>query len=160
MHIDYLAEHVELVPSIAQWQLGEWGHLTDSDSLDARIAMLNDRLNRDRVPLVLVALSGSAPIGTVSLLDNDLAARPQLRPWLAQLFVPEELRRQGIGTALVHRGIEEAWKLDFDHLYSVTWDHESLAKSSGWELVEHVDTAGKRAAVMRISRRVGHGSAP
>lgn len=57
-------------------------------------------LNRDRIPLCVVAWSGDRPCGTVSLDVQDLAIRPNQGPWLVNTFVHPDFR--GRSTAHHH----------------------------------------------------------
>ena len=122
MHIDFLGEHVELIPRIAAWQFEEWGHLTPGDSLESRVERLQARSNVDEIPLTLIALSGTVPVGTVAVVESDLPGREDLAPWLANLLVPAELRRQGIGTALLERALGLAAELGHPELHLFAWE--------------------------------------
>ncbi len=151
MHIDFLAEHLEQVPTLAEWLHGEWGPASGGATLEGWTEELQRRTHRDRLPLAWVALSGSAPIGTASLVERDLPGREDLAPWLASLFVPEELRRQGIGTALVRRAVAGAAELGVERLHIYTFSHQDFYAALGWELVGREDLAGRRASVLAIS---------
>ena len=151
MHIDFLGEHVELIPQIAAWQFEEWGHLLPGDSLENRVAGLKRRVNLDQVPLTLVALSGTVPVGTVALVESDLPGREDLSPWLANLLVPEKLRRQGIGTALVRRAVELAGELDHGELHLFAWEYHGFYHQLGWQTFEVTDHGGREISLMRIA---------
>ena len=158
MHIDFLGEHIELVPQIAAWQYEEWGDLTPEDSLEKRLELLRGRLNRDRVPLTLIALSGTVPVGTVALVETDLPGREDLGPWLASLLVPAELRRQGIGSALARRAVELAAELGYDELFVFAWDHHGFYHELGWETFEMGKYGDHEISLMRIATAAGAAS--
>ena len=50
-----------------------------------------------------VLLDQGRPVGTASLAHTDLAARPDLTPWLAEVLVEPGSRGRGDATALVRR---------------------------------------------------------
>lgn len=56
--------------------------------LDAR---LRERMNDDKLPLTLVAFEFDNFIGTALLFVSDMEDRPELTPWLAAVFVKEEI---------------------------------------------------------------------
>ena len=78
MQIVPLVEHPELVDQVAAWGFAEWGHLNSGQTLQSRTAEIHERLNIDRVPVVLVALDDAGPlVGTASLLFDDLEGDPR-----------------------------------------------------------------------------------
>ena len=58
----------------------------------------------DHIPTTLVAVKGGEPVGSVSLLEQDLAGWEHLTPWLASLYVRSDHRGRGIGKQLVAQG--------------------------------------------------------
>lgn len=99
MRIRYLADCPEAIPQIACWLFDEWGRFLPGASVERGIARLQERLQRDHVPLTLVAVETEAVIGTVSLIDCDMETRPDLSPWLSSLYVESGSRSRGIGSA-------------------------------------------------------------
>lgn len=56
--LGYLAEHLEFIPTIAQWYFQMWGHYRAGDSVELRIGRLTEAANRKYVPTVIVAYEG------------------------------------------------------------------------------------------------------
>jgi GNAT superfamily N-acetyltransferase len=134
--IDYLANHPEVIATLAEWQHAEWGHTRPGDTVEKRAGRLRNYSNRDRIPLTVVALEGADVLGGASLIEHDIETRPELTPWLAGVFVGEPYRRRGVGTALVRRIVAEAGKLNVPLLYLYTVHSERLYASLGWTLME------------------------
>lgn len=151
MHIDFLAEHVELIPTIAEWLYDEWGDIRPGDSVDRRIEQLEGLLNRDRIPTAVIGLSGAVPVGIACLVEHDLPGREDLAPWLASVVVPPELRRQGIGKALVERVVEIAGELGHDELYLFTFDQEHFYAEMGWQTFDKAERFGQDITLMQIA---------
>ena len=149
MHIDFLGEHVELIPQIAAWQFEEWGDLTPGDTLEKRVASVEQRSNVDEIPFTLIALSGAVPVGTVALVEHDLPGREDLSPWLANLLVPRELRGQGIGSALIERAVGAAAELGHRQLYLFAWEHLDFYRRRGWEPLETGELRGREITLLR-----------
>lgn len=148
MTIDYLADHPEVISTLAQWQHAEWGHTRPGDTVEKRAGRLRDYSNRDRIPLTVVALEGAELLGAASLIEHDIETRPELTPWLAGVFVGELYRRRGVGAALVRRIVAEAGKLKVPLLYLYTVHSERLYASLGWTVMERTSYLDHKIVIM------------
>ncbi len=148
MTIEYLADRLEFLPRLAQWQHGEWGNLRPGDSVEARAARLQSWTNRDRIPLTVVAHAEGEVFGSASLIVHDMETRMELSPWLAGVFVGPDHRRRGIGAELVRRIMSEAAKLKVPLLYLYTVHSEAFYAKLGWTLLEHTVYRQQRVAMM------------
>jgi GNAT superfamily N-acetyltransferase len=91
-------------------------------------------------------------LGSASLIAHDMDTRPDLSPWLASVFVAEQHRGKGIGTALVRRVVQEAGMLGVANLYLFTTpDMYGFYARLGWTLIEHTHYRGYRQIVMTRS---------
>ncbi|PSP02598.1 MAG: hypothetical protein BRC47_07420 [Cyanobacteria bacterium QS_7_48_42] len=50
--------------------------------------LFRQRLNRNSLPLTLVAFLDTLPVGSVSLVNCDLDSHSHLKPWLASFLFP------------------------------------------------------------------------
>jgi N-acetylglutamate synthase-like GNAT family acetyltransferase len=146
--IEYLADHAEFLPTLAKWQDAEWGYLRPGDSMEKRMARLQDSANRDRLPLTVVAHANGEVQGSASLIQHDMDTRLELSPWLAGVFVGAEYRRQGIGAELVRRIMAEATNLKVSLLYLYTVHSEKFYANLGWSLQEHTAYREQNVAIM------------
>ncbi|MDA2925079.1 GNAT family N-acetyltransferase [Acidobacteria bacterium AH-259-L09] len=74
-----------------------------------------------------------------------------MSPWLASAFVLPDHRRRGIGSALVRRVVEEAYRLKISPIFLFTWDQESLYRSLGWRVRERTPSGKSEIAIMEIT---------
>jgi N-acetylglutamate synthase-like GNAT family acetyltransferase len=148
MTIDYLADHHETLQTLVQWQHREWGHVRGGETLEQRTARLGRSLNRDRIPLTVVALEAGEVLGSASLIAYDMETRMELTPWLASVFVGEQYRRRGIGAELVRRIMKEAGKLDVPLLYLYTVHSERFYGALGWTFVECTPYRDQNVVIM------------
>jgi N-acetylglutamate synthase-like GNAT family acetyltransferase len=148
MSIEYLADRLEFLPTLAQWQHAEWGHANPGDSVEARKARLQDSTNHDRIPLTVVAVEDGEVLGSASLVEHDIDTRLDLSPWLASVFVGPEHRRQGTGAELVRRIMREATKLKVPLLYLYTVHSEAFYAKLGWTLQEYTTYREQNVAIM------------
>ncbi len=115
--IEPLFRHPRHVPLVAGWIHHEFWEGKAGYTREDLERLLRDASDPDHVPLSLLALAGDRPAGTVNLIHNDDPARPHLHPWLAALVVVPELRRHGIGSALVRALAADAARLGFFELF-------------------------------------------
>jgi predicted N-acetyltransferase YhbS len=148
MKIEYLADHPDAVPILARWQHREWGGLRPGDTLEARRARLEAQMNRDRIPLTVVALDDATVLGSASLIAEDMDTRPELTPWLASVFVDPAKRRRGIAGQLVRRIVVEAARLEVPLLYLYTVHSERLYARLGWTFQERTTYHDQEVVIM------------
>jgi GNAT superfamily N-acetyltransferase len=151
MHIEYLADRPEFIPTLARWHYHEWAYLRPGDSVEARVARLQGWCGRGKIPLTFVAVSDLELLGSASFVKHDMDNRPELTPWLAGVFVAPKHRRKGIGAALVRRILEEATSLHVSKLYLYTVDSTAFYTDLGWSWLEHTVYRGKEVSVMSYS---------
>ncbi|MBW3597275.1 MAG: GNAT family N-acetyltransferase [Planctomycetes bacterium] len=150
MQIEDLRSRPEFVPTLAAWHHAQWGELNPQNTLEARVERMQRSLHEGPIPSTFVAVEDDHPLGSASLVAHDLPTRPELTPWLASVFVAPEHRRRGIGSRLVQRVVEEAWRLQFETLYLFTLDQEKLYGELGWSPRERTDYNGFAITIMTI----------
>jgi N-acetylglutamate synthase-like GNAT family acetyltransferase len=148
---EYLADHPEALPILAEWQHREWGHLRPGDTVEKRTERLQGYSNRDRISLTVVALEAGNVLGSASLIPHDMDTRMELTPWLAGVFVGEAYRRLGIGAQLVRRIMAEAGKLKVPLLYLYTVHSEKFYAELGWTLQERTAYREQDVVIMNYA---------
>jgi len=114
MKIEYLADHPAFVPTIAAWQQAQFGYLTPTATLEDRTDRLRRSLQKDALPMALIALSGTGTLlGSAGILPTTITHQ-QLTPWLSSVYIPDEHLGRGIASALSLRAIMEVAKLGFE----------------------------------------------
>ncbi len=148
VRIEYLADHPEWLPVIASWIFEEWWRANPANSIAMVEGRLSEAMNRDKLPLTLIAFSGSTPVGTASLVRHDMESRKDLSPWLAAVYVLPAYRGNGIGSHLVRKAVERARELGIDTLYLFTSGKEELYSRLGWSVLERKDTGKEQLTIM------------
>jgi predicted N-acetyltransferase YhbS len=152
MQIEHLGRFRQWAPTIAGWHFEYWGRLTGFDTLEQYTAALAKWSASDSIPAVLVAVDDGELVGSVSLLSSEMKSRPQLTPWLAQLFVTPAARSEGTGAALVEAAIAHVRRCGFSRLYLYTSGTlPQYYARLGWNELERVDYLGKERAVMQYA---------
>jgi N-acetylglutamate synthase-like GNAT family acetyltransferase len=143
-----LAERPDLVMTVARWGFGEWGHLAPGTTLDDRVRRVRDSMRVDSIPMIIVALDGEGvPVGTASLINDDLHGDPR-NPWLASVYVTPEARRRGVGSCLVKAIEQVASRFQYRRLYLFTASVPALYARLGWEALEEREYRGEQVTVM------------
>ncbi|VAW91025.1 hypothetical protein MNBD_GAMMA21-2074 [hydrothermal vent metagenome] len=83
---------------------------------------------------MFVAHQNSTPLGSARLVENDMDTHPELYPWLASLYVHQDYRQNGIGSALIKIIEKAATELNFKSIYLFTEDMQTLYINHGWEV--------------------------
>jgi Acetyltransferase (GNAT) family len=147
LNIVTTADRPDLVPIAATWLWKEWGQYggcTIEQTCDAVAAAVST----SGPPQVFVLLVDDKPVGTSSLVVADMDERPQLTPWMANVFVAPEARRKGYVIPLV-RAVEAACRsAAIPTLWLHTDNAERIYTRAGWCTVEIVHRPGKAPATL------------
>jgi GNAT superfamily N-acetyltransferase len=155
--IEHLADHLDVVETLALWHWDEWDHTDPNKSLASTIDWMRDSANRNVIPLTLVALANGEPLGSASLLVHDLETRRELSPWIVGVYTRSDVRGQGIGSALVRRAMQTATNLGVTRLYLYT-DADGAARRLyerlGWQPIAEEIYKGNAVVIMTIETGV------
>lgn len=136
VQIKYLAEVPHFVPTLAQWTMDAWSKYDPALNLSNVTASLKEKLNTDKIPLTLVAISGDKPVGMVSLKPKvKVAGYEDRNLWLGSYWVHEEHRNKGIGTQLLDKAYAKARDLGYKKMSLFASDPRAPEwyYSHGWE---------------------------
>ncbi|GAB1255970.1 hypothetical protein NBRC116494_04720 [Aurantivibrio plasticivorans] len=122
----------DYLPSLADCHQQEWeldGTVTTSEE---RAQRLQEHLSDEEYPVTWVALDGKQLVGSVSLIHygNRVSTKSV---WLANLFVIEGHREQGIGKQLVDHACAYAFQHGQHRLRLFTPKHKAFYAALGWE---------------------------
>src|SRR4051812_31184465 len=97
MDFELIADRVEAIPIVAQWHFDEWGRLDPDSSFEKTCATISEWVNRDRAPLMLLAIEDEIVVGTAALKPHEmLSLFPDYGPWLGSVFVHPDYRKRSI----------------------------------------------------------------
>ena len=139
VHYDFLYNHPEHAPKIAEWHYSEWGVFIEGQTLERTLHNLSDYcLVSATIPLAILALDENRPVGVCQLKKHELAkSYPDLTPWLGGVYVPESRRGHGIASQLVKHTINIARDLGVKHLYLHTNQLDGgIYRTLGWKPLE------------------------
>ncbi len=148
LQIEYLADHLDVIPTLARWHHDEWASITPHLSVADRIAGFQARAQRGGIPTGFVALLDAHVVGLACLVASDIESHQRLTPWLASVLVVPEHRGRGIGSALSERTIEEARALRFQRVYLFTFNKQSFYARLGWSALQNTRYLGAPGTIM------------
>lgn len=142
------SQRPDLVPVVARW-LWDLFWRRDGYSLEDTLSAVRESVPVRPMPRTFVLLADDVPIGTASLVAQDLDERPDLTPWLAGVFVEAHARGRGYATHLIAAVEDAARTASIPTLWLYTNSAESLYARAGWQTVETVQHNGKPYALMK-----------
>ena len=148
MDIVFLADREDAIRLIAGWYFAEWGHLTKL-SIEAIVTKMRDALNRDKIPLFVLAVEDDEIVGVAELKYQEMAIYPDKEHWIGGVFVPPAHRGRGIASHLANRIAEIAGSLGVEtlHLQTERLDGGLYARL-GWVPFERANHRGLDVLVM------------
>jgi len=135
MEIKYLSDCPEFTPTVVDWIYNEF-------IKDIRHGVTYQKLldnyqvcYKDKLPVRFVALVDNTPVGTISLVKNDLKYRDYI-PWLAALYVLPDYRGNKIAKLLIRRVKTVSKNLGYKELFLRTEFASDYYRARGWKFVE------------------------
>lgn len=148
MKIDFLGNHMNLLPELAKLQFDEWKHFSPGKTLEDRVFKLRKIAQTDDVPFMVVAVDNGQLVGSAALALEDMQTRKDLTPWLASVFVKPEFRKNGVATVLVRHIEDKATELGVKKLFLYTEHARGLYVKLGWSDIEQCEYMGVNVAIM------------
>ncbi len=145
-----LASRRALLPLVGEWFVSEWPSWYGPGGPGNLRADLEAYAASDlNIPMGLLAFSEQVPVGIGVLKTEPIPGYERFGPWVGAGYVVPNLRRRGVGAALVAALVGKASELGHKHVYCGTSTSESLLRRSGWSVVETTVLEGKALTVFR-----------
>ena len=149
MQFEFLADCPEAIPQIASWYFEQWGHRLEDSSPGDIESKLRGSLNRDQLPLLILAIQNEEVMGVAELKFREMDIYPEKEHWLGGVYIPLEHRGKGIASQLVRQALRIAKTLGVSTLFLQTEKSDGgLYSSLGWSPVEQLNRRGLDVLVM------------
>ena len=148
MRIEYLVDHPEAVPLLAEWFAREWGDLHRENTVAGFSARLPRRANRDRLPICLLGLADRDVVATATLKFRELEYAPGADYWVGSLYVRPDARGRGLGREMLLATEALGLEQGFKPLYLYTPRKEAFYRRLGWQTIADTVVGRKPAKVM------------
>ena len=134
---------------ICDWYYN-WLGIKNNESIEEIKCTFEHSLCKDKLPQTFVALIDGEPAGMYQLsMSDDLNSRPDLYPWLINVYVDEKFRGRNVARELMNTVKENAKELGLTELYLYT-KHIGLYENFGWKFIEEVKTFKDDSPVERL----------
>ena len=149
-------EHDRLRSAVCRWFYDWWGVKAGCPFEQVEEFVGNSQQDGSRLPQLFVAVDDGTVVGVFAIsMSDDLVSRPDVYPWLANVYVAEDRRGQGVGRFMLERVRYAMKEIGLSELYLYT-HHVGLYERFGWEFVENVNTYKRDSPVERLYRlRIG-----
>ena len=135
--------------TITTWMDNWWGK-RDGYTCEEVNCFMEHSLEKDKLPQTYGIFLESKIIGIYQLTYEDLSIRPDIYPWLANVYIDEPYRHKGYGKKLhesAKKNDEENTNVEEIFLYT---KHIGLYEKFGWEYVGAIDTYTKKPRIQRL----------
>ena len=146
----FLADRVDAIPIISKWYFDEWGHFEQGGSIERTRDRIEDYMNRDEIPFILVATNDNDLVGAAQLKYHEMAEMfPDKEHWLGGVYVAASHRGQGYGSQIVEQIVKMAPRYGVEtlHLQTEALDGGLYARL-GWMPYAQVTSRGLDVLVM------------
>ncbi|MGS0676812.1 GNAT family N-acetyltransferase [Shewanella sp. 0m-4] len=144
-----LADNPSALPLIAKWYSDEWGHIGEGRTTKEIELKLGNYLNRDKLPLIILAQEGEQVIAAAQLRYHEMDIYPEREHWLGGVYVDPNYRNKQVAKSLVEAVIAKANQLAIKSINLQTENQSGgLYLKLGWQPVEQVIYHGIKVLVM------------
>ena len=136
--IDFLANHLDTIPTLTKWFRDQWSdYFADWSDEDMMKDFLED-ISRNNLPSRLVAFESNELVGTIVLRESETEVFSEYQPELGGLYVMESYRGHGIGTELVRAGMKLAQSQGYSAVSATTVKAAGILENLGWKFIKTV----------------------
>ena len=132
----------EILELATNWMYNWWG-IAEKYNYNDVLTYMTNSFNENKLPQTYLLYLNDIVVGMYQITYRDLFIRPDIYPWIANLYVDEKYRGKGYGKILIESIKKQAMNnTDFDKLYLYS-SHNNLYEKYGWKYVEIVDNNNK-----------------
>lgn len=124
----------------------------DGYSFDEMKCFMKYSMQEDKLPQTYGLFLDDEIIGMYQFQYFDLTIRPDIYPWLANVYIDSKYRKMGYSKILLENIRETAIEnIKFNQLYLYT-EHIGLYEKYGFEYVSDIDTYSEVKRIQRLYR--------
>lgn len=144
----------ETLIKITTWMYEWWGK-RDGYTFEGTKCFMKYSLQKERLPQTYGLFLDNKIIGMYQYALEDLGVRPDIYPWLANVYIDEEYRNMGYGRKLLESVKDTAKNLkEYNEIFLYT-RHINLYEKFGFEFVGKIDTYKNENRIQRLYKMRG-----
>ena len=134
---------------ISTWMYDWWGK-AEGYTFEVMKCYMENSVQKDRFPYTYGLFLDDKLIGMYQIRLDDLFVRPDLYPWLANVYIDVAYRNNGYARLIMESIKANAQKCrEFKELYLYTV-HKGLYEKYGWEYICEIDTFLTNDRIQRL----------
>ena len=141
----------EIIKTIVNWMYHWWGKEEGYSLEELQSYILHSFNSQGKLPQTYGLFIDNKLIGMYQLTYQDLESRPDIYPWVANVYIDKEYRHQGYSRYLLKTVYNYAKENQFHEIYLFT-KHQGLYEKYGFEFIEEIDTFTKKPRIQRLYR--------
>ena len=140
-----------IVNIIIDWMYEWWTSEYEDDRTREEIECeIIHSFQENRLPQTYGLFLDNQLIGMYQFSYSDLDSRPDIYPWLCNVYIDKEYRNQGYGYFLMNTITENARSnLDFTEIYLFT-KHIGFYEKFGWRYINDLETFRAKPRMQRL----------
>ena len=148
--ISRLCDAFSFAPILAAAHAQEWGHLYENWNQSVALADFEmEKAGSDLPTTWVIHQTSGTPMGSISLVMDDLPEHPDLNPWLASLYVFPKFRGRGLGRLLVQQALDFLLRQKYPYVYLFTEDQVPFFSKFGFFVHSPTKANGHPVTIMQ-----------
>lgn len=140
---------INILNTITTWMYNWWGK-DEGYSFDGIKCFMKHSMQENKLPQTYGLFLDNKIIGMYQFTLEDLDVRTDIYPWLANVYIDENYRKQGYGKILLESVMRNVKNIkNFKEIYLFT-KHINLFEKFGFEFVELIDTYSDFDRIKRL----------
>lgn len=143
----------KIINTIIDWMQEWWKNECYDDRTREEIECeIVHSFQSNRLPQTYGLFLNNEIVGMYQFSYSDLSTRPDIYPWLCNVYIDEKYRSRGYGKVLMNSVQENARKnLNFGEIYLFT-KHVDFYEKFGWKYTGNIETFSCFPRVQRLYR--------
>jgi len=138
-----------ITSAITAWMYEWWGKQLNRSEAEIRL-FTESGFQENRLPQTYGLFLSDTLIGIYQFRLDDMFVRPDIYPWLANVYIDKPYRNRGYSKILLESVKEQALhNLSSSELYLYT-KHIGLYEKYGWEFISEIDTYAQQDRFQRL----------
>ena len=134
---------------ITKWMYDWWGK-ADGYNYQETKCYMKYSMQKDKLPKTYGLFLNDEIIGIYQFTNVNLIVRPDIYPWLANVYIDEKYRHKGYGRKLLETVKETAKDIkDCKEIFLWT-EFKGLYEKFGWTFMGDIDTYSKESRIQRL----------